>query len=100
MEFDEEAAGDEGQAGQEFYFGMNEEEVRQLRELKDSVIFLVDCRKSMHEKNTNNENDEASLSMVFKVAASFMKTKIITSENDTMGIVLYNCKKSENSLNF
>lgn len=29
-----------------------------------------------------------------------MKSKIITSDNDKIGIVLYGCKTSNNSLNF
>lgn len=29
-----------------------------------------------------------------------MKTKVITSDNDKIGIVLYGCKQSNNSLNF
>ena len=29
-----------------------------------------------------------------------MKTKIITSDNDKIGIVLYGCKTAQNSLNF
>lgn len=30
---------------------------------------------------------------------SFIKTKIITNENDKVGIVLYGCKEGTNSLN-
>ena len=34
-----------------------------------------------------------------RAALSFMKTKIITNDNDKIGIVLYGSKKTENSLN-
>ena len=34
-----------------------------------------------------------------RAALSFMKTKIITSDNDKIGIVLFGCNKTENSLN-
>ena len=36
---------------------------------------------------------------MLRAALSFMKTKIITSDNDKIGIVLYGCKKTDNSLN-
>ncbi len=33
-------------------------------------------------------------------ALSFMKTKVITSENDKIGVVLYGCKSQNNQLKF
>ena len=36
---------------------------------------------------------------MLRAALSFMKTKIITNDNDKIGIVLYGCNKTENSLN-
>lgn len=61
--------------------------------MRDSVIFLIDCHKSMHEKNPHNgEKNPSNIEMILKAALSFMKTKIITSDNDRIGIVLYGCK--------
>lgn len=72
-----------------------------MKENRDSVLFLVDCHKSMHEKNPHNGEDQPSnLELILKAAHSFMKTKIITSDNDRIGIVLYGCAKSQNSFNF
>jgi hypothetical protein len=60
---------EEGQDGEEggyapnndmFMFGMDEKEVENLKQMKDSVIFLIDCHKSMHEKNPHNGNDSPS----------------------------------------
>ena len=69
--------------------------------MKDSVVFLVDCHKSMHEKNKHNGEDHVSnVEQILKACLSFMKTKVITSENDKIGIVLYGCKESNNSLSF
>ena len=36
---------------------------------------------------------------VLRAALSFMKTKIITNDNDKIGIVLYGCARTVNSLN-
>lgn len=36
---------------------------------------------------------------MLKAALSFMKNKIITNDNDKIGIVLYGCTKTQNSLN-
>jgi ATP-dependent DNA helicase 2 subunit 1 len=72
-----------------------------MRQNKDSVVFLIDCHKSNHEKNPHNgEGQPSNLEQVIKACLSFMKTKIITSDNDKIGIVLYGCKETSNSLNF
>ena len=84
-----------------FMFGMDEKEVQEMRQNKDSVVFLIDCHKSNHEKNPHNgEAQSSNLEQVIKACLSFMKTKIITSDNDKIGIVLYGCKETSNSLNF
>jgi len=66
---------------------------------------LVDCHQSMFQPNPNNTdgsdaNSPSSIDCVLKAALSFMKTKIITSDNDKIGIVLYGCNNTDNSLNF
>ena len=67
--------------------------------MKDSVVFLIDCHKSMHEKNKHNGDGQSSnVEQILKACLSFMKTKVITSENDKIGIVLYGCRESNNSL--
>ena len=90
---------------------MNEQEIQEYKDMKDSVIFLIDCHKSMYAQNVFNgkpefdndtENQSGSTSnvdSVLRAALSFMKTKIITSDNDKIGIVLFGCNKTENSLN-
>ena len=60
MDFEEnlEAGGEEaaegGDEGAGFLFGFNEEEAQELKSLKDSVIFLIDCKKSMLLPNNAN----------------------------------------------
>ena len=41
----------------------------------------------------------SSIDSILRAALSFMKTKIITNDNDKIGIILYGCAKTENSLN-
>jgi len=72
-----------------------------MKQNRDSVIFLIDCHRSMHEKNPHNgEGSPSNVNQVLKVCVSFMKTKVITSDNDKIGIVLFGSKHSKNSLNF
>ena len=35
---------------------------------------------------------------MLRAALSFMKNKIVTSDNDKIGVVLYGCARTENSL--
>jgi len=86
------------------FSGMNQDEMEQYKEQKDSVIFLIDCHSSMFQVNPNNygddnDGDTRSVSFVLRAALSFMKNKIITNDNDKIGIILYGCDKTENSLN-
>ena len=84
-----------------FLFGMDEKEAQELKQNRDSVIFLIDCHKSMHDKNPHNgEGEPSNISQVLQACLSFMKTKIITSDNDKIGIVLYGCRESQNALSF
>jgi hypothetical protein len=79
------------------FAGMNQEEIKQYREHKDSVIFLVDCHSSMFRPNPFNqgaENENSSVNCVMKAALSFMKNKIIANESVKIGIVLYGCTKT------
>lgn len=81
-------------------FGLNEQELNTLQKTADAVIFAIDCRSSMMMKNEFNESGLSNFETVIKAATGFLKTKIISSELDQTGIVLYNCDKTQNSLNF
>ena len=84
-----------------FFCNLNQEELDQYKEQKDAVIFLIDCSLSMF-KHPNQHNDDAtsSMSQVLKACLSFMKSKIITSDVDKIGIVLFNTRDHNNALNF
>lgn len=56
--------------------------------LNDVVIFLIDLQIE----------DGKVIKKIFSIIESFLKTKIITNENDLFGIFLYNSNKSSNSL--
>ena len=116
MDFDDmfggEGAGGEAGAGGDsiaddlfMFTGMNAEEIEEYKDMKDSVIFLIDCHRSMYAQNefngrpTEDCESTSSVDSVLRAALSFMKTKIITNDNDKIGIVLYGCNKTENSLN-
>ena len=112
MDFDDLFGGNAGGEGgddglDQFMFGNMETtgEGEEFRDQKDSVIFLMDCHSSMFKQNPNNGNptpdcdSTSSIDSVLRAALSFMKTKIITNDNDKIGIVLYGSKKTDNSLN-
>ena len=82
------------------FTGMNPEEVQLIKDQKDAVIFLVDCSASMFEPNPHNPDSTSSINQILKATLSFMKTKIINSESDRVGIVLFGCTESNNPLNF
>ena len=56
----------------------------------------------MFRANPFNQVDDggetSSVSCVLKAALSFMKNKIITNDNDKIGVVLYGCNKTSNLL--
>ena len=88
------------------FSGLDQNEADQLRDQKDSVLFLIDCHSSMFQENPHNKGSSdtgessSSIHCVLTAALSFMKTKIITSDTDKIGIVLYGCGVTDNSLNF
>ena len=66
--------------------------------LKDCVIFLLDCSKSMHQ--IDNSNKTTGITSVLTVTEDFLKTKIITNEKDLFGLVLFNTSLMKNEMNF
>jgi hypothetical protein len=54
----------------------------------------------MFEENPHNPDSTSSIDQILKATLSFMKNKIITSESDRVGIILFGCKTSNNPLNF
>ena len=73
----------------------------EYKTLKDVVIFLIDCNENLLKNGLEN---------LFATAEGFLKTKIITNDNDLFSIILYNVftqinkfedgKEKYNELNF
>ncbi|CAI2360743.1 unnamed protein product [Moneuplotes crassus] len=84
----------------EIGFGLNSQELRELEHKSDAVIFAIDCRSSMFVPNDYNDSGLCNFSTVIKAATGFLKSKIVSSNSDQTGIILYNCSKSLNSMNF
>ena len=55
--------------------------ISEYKMLKDIVIFLIDCNEKLLFSGFNN---------ILETAQGFLKTKIITNENDLFGLILYN----------
>ena len=47
-EFEDNQGGEEQGGGDLMMFGLNTQEIEEMKSQKDSVIFLIDCHKSMH----------------------------------------------------
>lgn len=64
---------------------------------KECVIFLIDCSTLM---NTLFEEEKTtSLTTILKVTENFLKTKIISKEKDSFGIVFFNSLMGFNNMN-
>ena len=69
---------------------------------KDLIIFLIDCSPSMHQeiKEASSQKLTTPISTLLKVTENFLKTKIISNQNDLFGVVLFNTDKTDNEMNF
>lgn len=82
-------------------FGLDAKEVEDLRSMKDAVLFIIDCRPSMVlDPNPHNKDNKSSVQTALYAVECFMKSKIISNDNDRIGVLLYNTERSENQLNF
>ena len=64
---------------------------------KEEVVMLVDASQSMFRLHNNNEN---SFFTVLKACLSFLKTKILSADSDSISIVLYNTNQKKNHMGF
>ncbi|KAG0207556.1 X-ray repair cross-complementing protein 6 [Mortierella sp. GBA30] len=64
---------------------------------RDSILFVIDCSPSMLQPS---EDGEIPFYTAIKCAMTVQLNKIISSESDLVGIVLYGTAKSKNSNNF
>ena len=69
---------------------------------KDCIIFLIDCSSSMFNiiQDTTLNQKTTPLSTLLKVTENFLKTKIISNQNDLFGIVLFNTEIKNNEMDF
>ena len=69
---------------------------------KDIIIFLIDCSPSMHKetKDSSSQKITTPISTILKVTENFLKTKVISNQNDLFGIVLFNTSITDNEMNF
>ena len=69
---------------------------------KECILFLIDCNSSMHNLVQDSTLNKVTtpLSTLLKVTENFLKTKIISNQNDLFGIVLFNTSKTNNEMNF
>ena len=69
---------------------------------KECIIFLIDCHSSMHTifQDSSISTKTTPLSTILKVTENFLKTKIISNQNDLFGMVLFNTSITSNEMNF
>ncbi|KAG0238181.1 X-ray repair cross-complementing protein 6 [Mortierella sp. GBA43] len=64
---------------------------------RDSILFVIDCSPAMLKAS---EDGEIPFYTAIKCAMTVQLNKIISSESDLVGIILYGTEKSKNSTNF
>lgn len=68
---------------------------------RDGLIFLIDCSKSMFDKDDeDNEEEESHFQLCLRCAQTTLQNKIISSDKDLVGIVFYGTEKSQNPSDF
>eukprot|EP00117_Sycon_ciliatum_P030500 scpid60044/ scgid24025/ X-ray repair cross-complementing protein 5; 5&apos; ATP-dependent DNA helicase 2 subunit 1; ATP-dependent DNA helicase II 70 kDa subunit; DNA repair protein XRCC6; Ku autoantigen protein p70 homolog len=66
---------------------------------KDSVILLIDCSLPMFQKSEDAE-EGCCFELCIKCAKSVLMNKIISSDKDLVGVVLFGTEKHKNSSDF
>ncbi|KAI9235958.1 MAG: SPOC like C-terminal domain-containing protein [Podila humilis] len=64
---------------------------------RDSILFVIDCSPPMLQPD---QEGEVPFKTAIKCASAVLLNKIVTSETDLVGIVLYGTAKSKNANNF
>ncbi|KAF9582574.1 X-ray repair cross-complementing protein 6 [Lunasporangiospora selenospora] len=64
---------------------------------RDSILFVIDCSPAMLQPT---EDGEIPFYMAVKCAMTVQLNKIISSDSDLVGILLYGTEKSKNANNF
>ena len=110
MDFDEQSSNtqkiDQSQEGygdlDDLMFLEKDFDEQDLFPTKDLIIFLIDCSPSMHKEilESTSQKITTPISTLLKVTENFLKTKIISNQNDLFGIVLFNTAKNFNEMNF
>jgi hypothetical protein len=73
---------------------------------RDAVLFLVDCSLSMFQSipgtssASSESTPEAPFAQVMQAIMSFYQAKIVTSDKDYMGLVMYNTRAAMNRYDF
>lgn len=75
---------------------------QQFLPTKECIIFLIDCHSTMHGifQDSSISTKTTPLSTILKVTENFLKTKIISNQNDLFGMVLFNTSITNNEMNF
>lgn len=90
MQINFEHLDEEEKSEQEFNF-------EDIFQINDHLIFLLDF-SATHFKNKSVE--ESNLDIFLECYSNVLKKKIISSNNNKVGLVLYNCHPSNNPLGF
>eukprot|EP00930_Biecheleria_cincta_P039856 TRINITY_DN27356_c0_g1_i1.p1 TRINITY_DN27356_c0_g1~~TRINITY_DN27356_c0_g1_i1.p1 ORF type:complete len:658 (+),score=118.20 TRINITY_DN27356_c0_g1_i1:97-1974(+) len=74
-------------------------EAREEAQLRDAVLFCVDCSHRDALKPLR-PGSRCLVGEALAAAASFMKTKVVTSPDDRLGVALYGVREKQNPNNF
>ncbi|KAK3104193.1 hypothetical protein FSP39_025165 [Pinctada imbricata] len=89
-QFEDEENEEEGESGFQAYYSM-----------RDGLIFLIDCSKSMFDReDTDDDEEESHFQLCVRCAKTTLQNKIISSDKDLVGIVFMGTEKADNPSDF
>ena len=76
------------------------DEKKMFESVRDNVVFLIDCSPSMLEIIEFEETSTTGLNIAMEVVEKMMKTKIMATPDDNIGVIFFNTKIAKNEHHF
>ena len=75
-----------------------------MRDKKDGIIFVIDCSRDMFMERTYSDSSTSQSLTPFQMSTravlSVIKNKIVSSSDDLVGLIFFNCQETKNATNF
>ena len=88
MDFEEDNQDIEEVYDEDLFGGVDDPTIQDITSRKDAVLFLIDCHPKVFQKF--GTDTETQLHKVLTAFQSFLKSKIISSVDDRIGLIFFN----------